>query len=394
MKLANFRNYEGLDLELGPGTVLLHGGNGEGKSNLLEALYLLAIAKSPRASADIDLVRWGKPEETHSQVAAVVARDDGDVRVQVDLIAGARPSGNGAGAASIDKQIRVNGVSRRASALVGEVNAVMFSAQDLDIVLGPPTLRRRYLDVLISQIDSRYLREMQTYQRVVYQRNHLLKSIRAGHSNPGELDYWDSRLAATGQYILARRLETVAELAEACGPIHGSLTSDGAALGIAYAPTIALDPGGSAPEAAFRQAVEGRRGRDIAAGFTMAGPHRDDLRVTLDGMDAGAYASRGQCRSIVLAMRLGEARYLSERRGQAPVLLLDDVLSELDASRRAKVLDSVCGYQQCFVTTSDISAIEPRFILDMAVFTVRDGRVERDEDERGRGMAAASWGKG
>lgn len=366
----------------------MHGDNGHGKSNLLEALYLLAIAKSPRAAADRDLVRWTESEATHSQVAAVAVRDDGDVRIQIDLIGGVRPSNNGTETGSLEKHIRVNGVNRRASDLVGEVNAVMFNAQDLDIVLGPPTLRRRYLDVLISQIDSRYLREMQTYQRVVYQRNHLLKSVRAGRSNPAELDYWDSQLLATGRYILERRLETVAELAEICGPIHRDLTDDGAALALTYAPTIDLDSDGSALDEAFARTVEGGRDRDVAAGFTMAGPHRDDLRVLLNGMAAGTYASRGQCRSIVLAMRLGEARYLSARRGQEPVLLLDDVLSELDASRRARVLESVCGYQQCFVTTSDISAIEPRFIADMAVFTVRDGRVAPDEAVLGRKVPA------
>lgn len=384
LQLSDFRNYERLDLKLDPGTVLLHGENGHGKSNLVEALYLLAIAKSSRAATDGEMVRRNDSNPAHSQISAVIVRNNEEILVQVDLIVNAPALGNSTQLVPVKKQIRVNGVSRRAPDLIGEVNAVMFSAQDLNIVFGSPVLRRRYLDVLISQTDTRYLREMQTYQRVMYQRNQLLKSVRVGHSNPKELDYWDSQLVTTGQYILQRRMETVAELDKMCDPIHKGLTSEEEDMGLTYVPSVTLDTDRSTLNDVLQRTIEDRRGRDITAGFTTVGPHRDDLHIQLNGMHVGTFASRGQCRSIVLAMRLGEARYLSESRMQEPILLLDDVLSELDEVRRAKVLESVCTYQQCIVTTSDIAAIEPRFMTDMSVFTIRDGQVTPNETVPGQ----------
>ena len=375
LKLSNFRNYESINLELEPGTILLHGDNGHGKSNLIEALYLLAIAKSSRASTDGEMVRSHNANDAHTQVSAIIVRDNDEVSVQIDLVADTLSSINNIETASVKKQIRVNGISRRAIELIGEITAVMFSAQDLNIVFGSPALRRKYLNILISQTDTKYLREMQTYQHVIYQRNQLLKSIRIGHSNPSELDYWDSQLVTTGQYIIQRRTETVSKLAKMCDPIHKSLTSKEQNMDLMYVPSVDLDTQDSILKDAFRATVENRRDHDIAAGVTTAGPHRDDLQIQLDGMDVNTYASRGQCRSVVLAMRLGEARYLSESRMQEPILLLDDVLSELDEMRRSKVLEYLCGYQQCFVTTSDISTVESRFVDNMSVFTIRDGDI-------------------
>ncbi|MCL0099510.1 DNA replication/repair protein RecF [Dehalococcoidia bacterium] len=379
LKLSNFRNYESLDLELEPGTIILRGDNGQGKSNLIEALYLLAIAKSPRASTDGEMVRSHGSIETHTQIAGVIVRDNDEVHVQVDLVADIVASSDTAQTAPIKKQIRVNGISRRAPDLIGEITAVMFSAQDLNIVFGSPAFRRKYLNILISQIDARYLRELNTYQHVLHQRNQLLKSARIGHSSPSELDYWDSQLVATGQYILQRRMETVSKLITMCDPIHKSLTTEEKIMDLIYVPSVNRNTQDSTLKDTFRATIEGRRAQDIAAGFTTAGPHRDDLQIQLDGLDLNAYASRGQCRSIVLAMRLGEARYLSESRMQEPILLLDDVLSELDEMRRAKVLEYLRGYQQCFVTTSDLGAIESRFMADMSIFTIRDGHVAPSE---------------
>ena len=392
--MSNFRNYERLELDLEPGLVLVHGGNGQGKSNLLEALYTLAIAKSPRASADRELVRWHSNGETYSQIAATAQRDGGQVRVQIDLRSGpatatdgsSEQQANGAAqgepgmppAMSVEKYVRVNGVPRRASELVGEINAVMFSAQDMDIALGSPTVRRRYLDILIAQLDARYLRALQKYQRVVYQRNHLLKSVRAGRSKPGELDFWNDELVSEGKLIMARRLETVEGLSELAGPIHRELAGDGEALALVYRPSTGASAGRTEEELAevLRRSLALHRDREIANGFTTVGPHRDDIQILLDGMDVGLYASRGQCRTAVLSMKLAEARHVVEQRRQEPVLLLDDVLSELDAARRAHVLETAGQYEQCFVTTSDPELIDERFLSRMSRFLVHQGRVE------------------
>jgi DNA replication and repair protein RecF len=387
LSLLNFRNYERLELDLEPGMVLVQGGNGQGKSNLLEALYMLAIAKSPRASADREVIRrQGTHEETHAQVSAVAERDGGRVRVQIDLTS--KPSTEGAKVqgpdqqdttgASVQKYLRVNGVPRRSSELVGEINAVMFSAQDLDLVLGSPVVRRRYLDILISQVNTRYLKALQKYQRVVSQRNHLLRTVREGRSRPGELEFWDDELVVEGSYIMAQRAETVLTLSQRAGPIHRELAGEGEGLELVFRPSVETVAGASAEQVgqSLRRALERQRDREVAQGFTVCGPHRDDLQMLLDNMDAGIFASRGQCRTVALAMKLAEADYLRDRRGQEPILLLDDVLSELDAARRAHVLDRACQYQQCFITTTDVEPIEEKYLSRMSRFVVSGGRVE------------------
>ena len=381
--MVNFRNYAGLELDLDPGMVLLQGENGEGKSNLLEAVYLLAIAKSHRASTERELVRrQAIGEETHTQVLAIVERDKGRVRVQIDFRT-TQDAGDGdvegAESATTQKYVRVNGVPRRSSELVGEINAVMFGAQDLELVLGPPPVRRRYLDILISQLDKRYLRALQRYQRVVSQRNHLLKTIREGRAQKGELDFWDDELVETGSQIVARRADTVRTLSDIAGPIHWELTGDGEALALCYRPSVETSAGASEDELgqSFRRTLELGRTREVAQGYTVYGPHRDDMQMLLNDMDAGLYASRGQCRTVVLAMKLAEARYLRDQRGQEPILLLDDVLSELDAARRAHVLDRARQYQQCFITTADVGSIGGESLSLMSRYVVSGGRVER-----------------
>lgn len=391
LSLVNFRNYESLELDLGPGMVLVQGANGQGKSNLLEAIYILAIAKSPRASTDREVIRWqAAQEETYTRIAASIHRDGRPLRVQIDFRSQlAAPTGEEdephSGPArryspeglSVQKYIRVNGVPRRASELVGEVNAVMFSAQDLELVHGPPPVRRRYLDILISQLDHPYLRSLQRYQRVVNQRNHLLKLIREGRAQAGELDFWDAELVREGRYIMSLRLRTINALSQLAGPFHSELTGNGERLEMLYRPSVALGPEESeeALGQALREALEQRRPRELAQGVTLAGPHRDDLQLLLDSMDAGAYASRGQSRTIALAMKLGEARYLTEQRRQEPVLLLDDVLSELDATRRAHILETAGRYQQSIITTAEVELIGERFLGRMARFQVHRGLV-------------------
>ena len=378
----NIRNYERLELDLTPGMVLLEGENGQGKSNLLEALYILAIAKSSRTSSERELVRWqSRAEGTQAQISAVAQRDGGRMRVQIDFRSVAPATDEqveGAEVASLQKQVRVNGVPRRASDLVGEINAVMFSAQDLELVLGPPAGRRRYLDILISQVDRRYLKTLQRYHRVVSQRNNLLKALREGRSQPGELRFWDDELVDTGSHITARRAEIVRALSDTAGPIHRELTGGGEELRLAYRPSVDIGMGASKDELgqSLRQLLEAQRTREVAQGFTVSGPHRDDLQMLLDEVDAGLYASRGQCRTMILAVRLAEASFLRNQRGQEPILLLDDVLSELDTARRLKVLDMAAQYEQCLITTTDVEPIDGKHLSQMARFVVRQGRVE------------------
>ena len=367
--------------------VTLEGANGQGKSNLIEALYLLAIAKSLRAATERELARWQPPSETetYTQVMATVERDSGPARVQVDFRCSPPDENDGnrlgqdapSPPSAVQKYVRVNGAPRRASDLVGEVLAVLFTAQDMDLVFGSPSVRRRYLDILISQFDRRYLRASQRYQRILTQRNHLLKAIADRRSGPGELTFWDDQIVEAGSCIMAARAAAVAALSALAEGLYRDLSGGEERCELVYAPSIDAPRDASEEVCAevIRRALAESRDREVAQGHTVSGPHRDDLQVNLGGMPAGQYASRGQSRTAVLAMKLAEASNLRDAGGHTPILLLDDVLSELDPHRRGRVLEQVTAYQQSFITTADPGAIEEVYLSGMTRFAVRDGVV-------------------
>ena len=367
---------------------LVSGANGQGKSNLLEAVYLLAIAKSPRAASDRELVRQ-QPQGavTHTRVAARLVRGAESLRVQIDLARlppqpvtdvgdPAGPIGEG----PLQKRYRINGVDRRASDLVGQLNAVLFTASDLEFVYGPPSVRRRYLDILISQLDRDYLRSLQRYQNIVRQRNRLLRMVRLGASRSDELDFWNQQLVTEGQHVTQARRNAVQSLSRLARPAHEELSGGAENLELAYRPSVDAGEDGSAEAFAdaFRRGIAERLDREIAQGVTLSGPHRDDVQVLTGGASAASYASRGQVRTAALAIKVAEAAHIAERRGNQPVLLLDDVLSELDAARRAHVLEVISGYEQCIISTADRGSIESRFLAGMTRFVVERGRVSRE----------------
>ena len=379
ISLTNFRNYERLEFDLLPGMTLFQGENGAGKSNLLEAMYMLAVARSPRASSDRELIRRSNGEgEFYTQVAADVERSGDSVNLQINFRSTNAPAAADTPAMlTVQKYFRVNGVARRASALIGHLNAVMFSADDLEIVYGAPSVRRRYLNILISQTDREYLGAIQRYERVVRQRNHLLRQIREGAARVGELAFWDDELVKEGSRIVAQRLDTVKMLSEGASPMYAGLSGGSERLDVAYLPNVELaddvSEGGIAD--ALRLKLEERRRQELARGMTVTGPHRDDLALTLDGLDASGFASRGQTRTAVLALKLAEAAFLRERRGREPVVLLDDVLSELDAARREQVLGHAAQYHQALITTADANTVAAQLPSGAARFGVRRGQI-------------------
>ena len=367
--------------------VLIEGENGHGKSNLVEAVYLLAIGKSLRAATERELVRWQPPSatDTYTHVVAAVEHDSGTTRVQVDFRSsppgqGAdQPPGESPPSGHVQKYVRVNGAPRRTSDLVGELPAVLFTAQDLDLVFGSPSVRRRYLDIMLSQLDRRYLRAAQRYQRVIAQRNQVLKAISERRAQTDELEFWSAQAAETGGYIMAARAETVAALSPMAERLYESMSGGDERCELAYAPSVNMPetPGPETCEAAIRNAMEERLGREIAQGHTVTGPHRDDLLVKIGGMPAGLYASRGQGRTAVVAMKLAEAANLRESGDRPPVLLLDDVMSELDVGRRAHVLDQAADYRQAFITTADHRVIDPARLPHMTRFAVTNGALSQ-----------------
>lgn len=359
-----------------PGMALFQGDNGAGKSNLLEAMYMLAVARSPRASGDRELIRRiDGAGEFYTQAAANVERREDSVNLQINFRSTTDASARQA--LSVQKYFRVNGAARRASALIGHLNAVMFSAEDLEIVYGSPSVRRRYLNILISQTDREYLGAIQRYERVVRQRNHLLRQIRDGAARVNELAFWDDELVKEGRQIVARRLDTVYALSRGASPMYAGLSSGGEELAMSYKPNVALATGVSGEDIAqaLREKLGERRRLELARGVTMTGPHRDDIALTLEGMDAAPFASRGQTRTAILALKLAEAAYLKERRGQEPVILLDDVLSELDEARREQTLEHAAQYHQAIITTADADGISAQLSPGTTRFSVRDGEV-------------------
>lgn len=391
LKLSNFRNYAGLDLCLGRGVTLIDGRNGQGKTNLLEAIYLMAIGRSSRGVADRQMARAGTLDDflAHTQVAGEVSASSGRLNLQVDLSGGSQSSGSPTGARSqpqrVQKTFRVNGVPRRSSDFVGLLKATLFAAEDMDLLSGRPAQRRRYMDILTSQLTPGFAREAQEYQKVLTQRNHLLKAIREREAGESELEFWDDQLSTRAARIVDARLRVVDELNVVTGPIHTELSGQDQTLSLAYSPSLEIGRYADVSDlsSAVLKELRAIRRREIGAGFCLIGPHRDDLSAELDGMEVGPFASRGQTRTVILAMKLGEAQLISDRIGDNPVVLLDDVMSELDAERRSHVLSRVKDYEQVIITTAESDIGDLLGDLPVRRVSIESGRVISDDYDAG-----------
>ena len=383
LSLTNFRNLVELELELPAGVVVFFGPNAQGKTTLLEAVYLLAIARSFRAENEREVVNFQAVAEGGQSLVSGTIEQKGD-RLQV--IVGyqcSQPPGeetvlsrsSNHSSLSVRKQIRVSRVRRTAAELVGMVNAVLFNADDIQLVQGPPSDRRRFLDILMSQADPLYLRGLQRYQKVVQQRNQLLRMLQDGRAQADELVFWDDELVREGAWITWRRREVMQDLAVDCAEHHAQLAGPEGHFQIAYRPSVSIGDSLETTEDQFRQSLAAALQRDRATGSTNVGPHRDDFDLLIDGVDMGTFASRGQARTLALALRLAEASYLASVRDEGPILLLDDVLSEMDGSRRSRVLEKVTQYEQALITTTDLEQVRGSLGPEARYFQVDAGRV-------------------
>ena len=379
LRLEYFRNIRELDLELAPGRTVLHGDNGQGKTNILEALFMLAAAKSVRARHERELVGLKSDAEIpYARVEAEVQKSGGGgPRLTIDIVLQRTPGGPGGEGAHLQKRVRVNGVNRSAAGLVGEVQAVLFEPQDVELVFGPPLARRRYLDLTLSQVDSRLFRSLQEYNRVLPQRNSLLKAIRERRAGVDELPYWDEGLVTAGAVIVGARRTALERLGALASETHGELTAGSERLDLTYVPSLAgaLEAGDDELGALFTEALAEGREREVAQGTTLVGPHRDDFVFAVGGANLAAFGSRGQQRLATLALKLAEARFMEERSGEPPVLLLDDVLSELDPARRRYLTERVERHPQAIITTADLAAFEADFLEGSRVLRVAGGAV-------------------
>lgn len=386
LSLRDFRNYERLDLKLERGVTLLYGPNAAGKTTVLEAIYFLATTRSPRAGADRELVRFeaqgdiGVPP--FARLVCDVARNDGHVRLEVVVQRRAEEE-MATGTAPTIKTVRVDRKAVRALDLVGNLRVVLFTPADIALVTGAPAERRRYLDVTLSQIDGRYVRTLAHYQKVVQQRNSLLRAWREGRRPlryaDDELAFWDRELAMAGTYLLRERLRAIVDLSALAGPLYCRMSGSDTPLVLTYQSSVAgVEPAtdSRAIEQAFLAHLARLRDDEIGRGQTLIGPHRDDVLIAAGGVPVGAYGSRGQQRSATLALKLGEAELMRMRTGDAPVLLLDDLLSELDAERRAHVQDVLeRPDQQTIVTATGTTDFDLNFLGRTRRWRVESGHL-------------------
>jgi DNA replication and repair protein RecF len=389
LQLTGFRNYRLLDLTLPPGRLLFLGDNAQGKSNLLEATYMLASSRSARAGRDAELIGWqAEAEQPFARLQAWVERRSGPVQLEALVVGhGASPLG----AERAGKRFRVNGIPRRAVDFVGQLRAVLFTADDLEVVSGPPAGRRAYLDAALTQMDRGYYAARQRYERIMQQRNASLRRIKEGIAGLDELSLWDEGFSREAATIIAVRQKAVRTLGLLASEAHRELSGAAAELlEVSYDPQLGdewrgLLPGDASAAAVlplFAAALAGQRRRETAAGLSLVGPHRDDVTLRLNGISLASFGSRAQIRTAALALRLAEARMLLADADDPPVLLLDDVISELDERRRTSVLEGVSGFDQVWFTATSGSWLPPEFVAGASVYTVSEGRVtpERPPD--------------
>lgn len=400
LELYQFRNYARLEIDLSARIHLLVGDNAQGKTNLLEAIYYLATTRSPLAGQDRELIGWDAGVEDvipNAQMALQFTRHGEGHVLEASLVR--EPAEGGLlGEDVFRRRLRYDGVNRRAMDVVGKLNVVLFLPEDILLVSDSPGQRRRYLDVFLCQLDARYCRTLSAYNRVLTQRNALLRRIRDREARPEELPYWDEQLVQLGAYVIGRRLWAVARLESHAAVAQRDLTGGLESLSLLYDHALAgradlddiaatlcnpelrwgdagqpeADPI-SLLESRYLESLQSVRREELARGVTVLGPHRDDMRFILNDHDARVFGSRGQQRTVALALKLAEVTLMSESVGEMPVLLLDDVLSELDRQRGLYVLSRIAQAEQVIVTTTTLDDVPPSFATEARIWCIRAG---------------------
>ena len=355
LKLKNYRNYELLNLTFDPKTNILYGDNAQGKTNILEALYLSGTTKSHRGTKDRDLIQFGR-EESHLETMV----EKNGVLFQIDMhLKKNSPKG-----------IAINKIPiRRAGELFGIVHFVFFSPEDLNIIKEGPAGRRRFIDLELSQLDKVYLSNLSNYNRIINQRNSLLKEIVYQKDLIDTLDIWDMQLAEYGTKIIERRKKFIDEVNRIIGGIHEKLTGGRENIELSYE--------SSAGELSMEEMLRKNRERDIRFKSTSAGPHRDDLCFRVGDLDIRKFGSQGQQRTAALSLKLSEIELVKMLIHDTPILLLDDVLSELDKNRQNYLLDSIHDIQTVITCTGLDEFVNHRFSINK-IFYVKNGTVAKE----------------
>ena len=352
IKVVQFRNLSSQSVSLSSGTNVFVGNNGQGKSNLLEAVYLVATTRSFRRAKDKDMIQFGSDL---AKVSATDAFSDAEYEIQIPRIG--------------RRKALVSGTSLpTVQSLVGRLPSVCFSTSDLLLVTGEPSDRRRFLDLDISQISARYLDSFSHYKRALEHRNALLKEIREGNQTMSVLSVWNVPIAKHGSSIRKARMDYIDKISPISAIRHEELSGKKEKLFLKY-----LSSDHCLTEEDFLTNMDERIHQDISAGFTTTGPQRDDFSICVDEKSASEYASQGQQRTAVLAIKLAQADYWRSFTEQVPLLMLDDIFSDLDPGRRSHVLAVTDSFGQVIITCTDLSSIDKRLLSNSKMFTVSNG---------------------
>ncbi len=358
LELADFRNYETLNISFDKGTNILYGDNAQGKTNILEAIYVSATTKSHKGSKDKEIVNFNK-EEAH--IRTYLEKEDVEYRVDMHL------------RKNKSKGIAIDGQKiKKAADLLGLLNVVFFSPEDLSIIKNGPSERRRFADLELCQLDNFYLYNLNHYNKIINQRNKLLKDM---YFNPGlreTLNIWDSQLVSFGSKIIERRELFAKQLCEIIGEIHKKLSGGKEEIIIRYEPDVSIED--------FDQRMKENQEKDIRSKMTSTGPHRDDFSFIVNGVDIRKYGSQGQQRTAALSLKLSEIELVKKMTKDTPVLLLDDVLSELDSNRQNYLLNSIGDIQTIITCTGLDEFVNNRFEINK-IFKVTNGVIDINENE-------------
>lgn len=352
IELKDYRNYRELHMELNEGTNILYGDNAQGKTNILEAVYVCCTSKSHKGVKDRDIIRFGQDE---SHIKMQVRKNGVPYRIDMHLKKN-KPKG-----------IAVGGIPiRRASELFGIANVVCFAPEDLSLIKSGPAERRRFVDMELCQLNKLYVHALVQYNRVLMQRNRLLKELALRQDYGDMLDVWDMQLVSYGKQVIGFRAQFIAQLNSIIGGIHRGLSGGKEELILTYEPDTEAE--------ALEEAVRKSRPQDIRQKTTLNGPHRDDVSFLANGIDIRKYGSQGQQRTAALSLKLAELELVKLLIHDSPILLLDDVLSELDSGRQNHLLSAISNIQTLITCTGLDDFVNNRFKIDK-VFRVRDGGI-------------------
>ena len=365
LELRNYRNYESIDVSFENKVNVILGENAQGKTNIMESIYVLAMAKSHRTSNDKDLIRW---DEEYAKIKGRIQKYNGALPLELIL-------------SKKGKKAKSNHLEQsKLSQYVGNMNVVMFAPEDLHLVKGSPQVRRRFIDMEIGQVSPVYLHDISLYQKILQQRNHYLKQLQTRkQKDQTMLDVLTEQFIEMAVKITKKRFEFVQLLESWAKPIHSGISRNLETLEIVYKPSLDVSDNQEWSKRVdiYEQKFDGIREREIDRGVTLIGPHRDDLQFIVNGRDVQTFGSQGQQRTTALSVKLAEIELIHSEIKEYPILLLDDVLSELDDYRQSHLLNTIQGKVQTFVTTTNVDGIDHQTLNEATTFEVEAGSMKR-----------------